>query len=226
MPEEIDFKMPLIEAMNTQRAIRRLKPDPVDDVLVLQLIELALKAPSGSNSQNWEFIVVKDREIKGKLARQNRIAWTIYGGLGRRLRRNNPKALKIIRAVQWQADHFKEIPVIVVACLKGWRLPFPHILATSYFGSIYPSIQNLLLAARAANLGATIITLPLWNVAVTRRILALPWKITPCAMIPLGWPSGRYGPTTRRPIHEVVSFDTFGHRPVQQGKWSEQGLIM
>ena len=75
--------MPLEEAMRTQRAIRRLKPDPVDDALVLRLIELALKAPTGSNAQNWEFIVVSDRAVKAQLARLNRLAWRLYGGLGR-----------------------------------------------------------------------------------------------------------------------------------------------
>ncbi len=213
MGEHHDFGMPLSEAMNTQRAVRRLRPDPVDDALILRLIELALKAPSGSNAQNWEFIIVKDPHIKGTLARRNRQVWNLYGRLGRRIRRNDPKTQKIIEAVQWQADHFEDIPAIVVACLRGLRLPFPHVFVTSYYGSIYPAVQNLLLAARAVSLGATLITLPLWNLTSVRRALGLPWNITPCAVIPLGWPMGRYGPTTRKPVHEVVSFDRYGNRP-------------
>ncbi len=123
---EIDaLTMPLEEAMCTQRAIRRLKTDPVDDALLRRLIELALKAPTGSNAQNWEFIVVRDPEVKAKLARQNRRAWGIYGGIGRRMVRNDPKMLKVLDAVQWQADHFEEVPVLVVACLKGPRLSSP-----------------------------------------------------------------------------------------------------
>ncbi len=210
---EIDpLTMPLEEAMRTQRAIRRLKPDPVEDVLVRRLIELALKAPTGSNAQNWEFIVVRDPEVKAKLGRQNRRAWRLYGGLGRRMARNDPKMLKLLNAVQWQADHFAETPVLVVACLKGVRLPFPPIMASSYYGSIYPSIQNLLLAARAAGLGAALITLPLWSSFAARRILGCPWNVMPCAVVPLGWPRGRYGPTTRRPVEEVVSVDRYGQR--------------
>jgi nitroreductase len=77
--------MPLEEAMRTQRALRRLKPDPVDDALVLRLIELALKAPTGRNAQNWEFVLVKDRAVKARLARLYRMAWGLYGRLGRRL---------------------------------------------------------------------------------------------------------------------------------------------
>ncbi|MFQ5513867.1 MAG: nitroreductase family protein [Myxococcota bacterium] len=204
--------MPLEAAMETQRAIRRLRPDPVDDALVLRLIELALKAPTGGNAQNWEFVVVRDPAVKARLARRNRQAWRIYGAIGRRVARNDPKRQKIIDAVQWQADHFEEIPVLVVACLKGLRLPFPPAFVTSYYGAIYPAVQNLLLAARAVNLGAALITLPLWSHLSVRRILGLPWNVTPCAVVPLGWPRGRYGPTTRRPVLEVVSYDRYGNR--------------
>jgi len=215
MGENWDPRMPLEEAMETQRAIRRLKPDPVEDALILRLLELALKAPTGSNAQNWEFVVVRDPAVKRRLARRNRQAWRLYGGIGRRLARTDPKMLRLLDAVQWQADHFEEIPLIVVACLRGLRVPFPPLFAASYYGSIFPSVQNLLLAARAAGLGAALITLPLWSTISVRRILGLPWSVTPCAVVPLGWPIGRYGPTTRKPVGDVVSLDRYGHRPFQ-----------
>ena len=213
------FSMPLEEAMRTQRAIRRLKTDPVDDALVLRLLDLAIRAPSGSNAQNWQFVVVRDPAVKGKLGRLNRMAWNLYGGLGRRLARGDDKMLRIIDAVEWQADHFEEIPVIVVACLRGQRLPFPlpmpAMASTSYYGSIYPAVQNLLLAARSVGLGAALITLPLWSHFLARRALGLPWNVSPCAVVPLGWPRGRYGPTTRRPIGELVHLDRFGNQPIK-----------
>jgi len=207
------FAMPLGEAMRTQRAIRRLKPDPVDDALVLELIALAEKAPTGSNAQNWEFIVVKDRAVKARLGALNRGAFRIYGAIGRWVARNDPRMMRIIEAVQWQADHFADIPVVIVACLRGPRVPFPPIAATSYYGSIYPSVQNLLLAARAAGLGAALITLPLWSTFLARRALGLPWSIAPCAVVPIGWPRGRYGATTRRPVGEIVHVDRYGNQP-------------
>jgi len=211
----IKLEMSLEDAMLTQRAIRRLKPDAVDDALVLKLIELALKAPTGSNAQNWEFIVVRDPAVKAKLARLNRQAWNLYGGIGRRLYGKDERMARILNAVQWQADHFEEIPVIVVACLRAIIPVWPPVAAGSAYGSIYPSVQNLLLAARAAGLGAALITLPLWSKWRARRALGLPWRISPCAVIPLGWPRGRYGPTTRRPVEEVVSLDRFGNRAFQ-----------
>ncbi len=205
--------MPLDEAMRTQRAIRRLKPDPVPDDLVLELIELALKAPSGSNQQNWQFVVVKDRAVKERLGRLNRGAWNLYGGIGRRLYRDDAAMQRILRAVSWQADHFADIPVLVVACLRGVRPFWPAIAASSYYGSIYPSVQNLLLAARAAGLGAALITLPLWSTFLARRALGLPWNVSPCAVVPLGWPLGKYGTTKRRPVGDVVHVDRWGNQP-------------
>ena len=208
------LNMPLEEAIRTQRAIRRLKPDPVDDGLVLHLIELALKAPTGSNAQNWEFVVVKDPAVKARIGGLNRRAWSVYGAIGRRManRAGDQAMLRIIDAVEWQASHFAEIPVLVVACLKGFTPPWPPVAAASMYGSIFPSVQNLLLAARAAGLGAALITLPLWSRFLARRALGLPWNVAPCAVVPLGWPIGRYGPTRRLPVGEVVSLDRYGNR--------------
>jgi nitroreductase len=212
--------MPLVDAMMTQRAVRRVLPDPVDDAVVLKCIELALRAPTGANGQNWEFIVVKDRRVKEKLARRYRQAWKIYyGAVIRRVAARDESMAKTARAVQWQVDHFAEIPVLVVACLRlGARegrvryIPMPHAAMSGYFGSIYPSVQNLLLAARAMGLGACLITLPLWSVASARRILELPRHVTPCCIVPLGWPRGHYGPTTRKPVDQVTHLDAYGNR--------------
>ncbi|MEA2171320.1 MAG: hypothetical protein QOF76_4620, partial [Solirubrobacteraceae bacterium] len=78
---------------------------------------------------------------------------------------------------------------------------------------IYPSVQNLLLAARAAGLGAALLTLPIYSTFRARRALGLPYSVTPCAVIPLGWPKGRYGPTTRRPVGSLVHLDRYGNKP-------------
>lgn len=204
--------MPVAQAMETQRAVRRLRPDPVDDDTVLRCVELALKAPTAGNRQEWEWIVVRDPDVKHQLARLNRQAWSVSKRLGRR--RAHPFSQdKIAEAVQWQADHFEEVPVVVVACLRGSRPLFPPAATAKYYASIYPSVQNLLLAARSLGLGATLTTLPLWSTVLARRTLGLPRWVTPCAVVPLGWPLGHYGPTTRRPVGEVVHVDRFGHRP-------------
>ncbi len=217
MSDSPGFDMSLEEAITTQRAIRRLKPDPVDDALLRRLLELAVKAPTGSNAQNWEFVVVKDPAVKARFARANRRAFSLYQRLARRRVSSDPKWGRLLDAVRWQADHFEQIPVLIVACLRGPRSGFPPFAAASYYGSIFPAVQNLLLAARAAGLGAALITLPLWSTWNARRILGLPRNVTPCAVIPLGWPMGKYGPTTRRPVEEVVSIDRWGNRAWKRG---------
>lgn len=218
----MNLEMPLEEAVRTQRSIRRLKPDPVDDALVLHLLELALKAPTGGNRQNAEFVVVRDPEVKRRLARLNRVAWGTYGRIWKYFARNDAKTLRTMKAVDWEADHYEEIPVVIVACLRwtaygpivsGWRPPFPPFLAGIYYGSIFPAVQNLLLGARAAGLGASLTVMPLWSVSLARRVLDLPIWVSPVAAIPLGWPLGRYGPTTRGPVGDAVHFDRYGQRP-------------
>ena len=229
MAEEHSFEevsgglnMALVEAMTTQRAVRRVLPDPVDDAIVLRCIELALKAPTGSNGQNWEFVVVKDPAVKAQLAARYRQAWRIYGGMGEKMATGDLSMQKVLRAVGWQVEHFAEIPVLVVACLRGSGTPrvpeaphqlLPQIAVSSFYGSIYPSVQNLLLAARSMGLGSSLITLPLWSTTSARHILGLPFDVTPCCIVPLGWPRGRYGPTTRRPVGDVVHLDRFGTQP-------------
>jgi hypothetical protein len=188
--------MPLLDAMMTQRAIRRVRPDPVDDAIVLKCIELALRAPTGSNGQNWEFVVVKDPRVKDQLGRRYRQARSIYGAIGRRVAAGDESMEKILRAVQWQVDHFSEIPVLVVPCLRGGtRLPYvpsPFLAESSFFGSIYPACRTCCWPRAPWGLGASL--------------------ITPCCVVPLGWPRGRYGPTTRKPVQEVTHLDGFGNR--------------
>ncbi|HEX8802591.1 MAG TPA: nitroreductase family protein, partial [Acidimicrobiales bacterium] len=172
--------MPLLTAMTTQRAVRRVLPDPVDPRIVTRCIELGLEAPTGSNGQNWEFVVVTDRALKERLQVQYRRSWALYGTAGRRLRRDEQTA-RILRSVEWQVEHFADIPVVIVCCLRGGaRVPFvplPPVAASSHYGSIYPSVQNLLLAARAIGLGGSLVTLPLWSHTVVRRILDLPLSV-------------------------------------------------
>jgi nitroreductase len=208
--------MELAEAMRTQRAIRRLKPDPVDDEVLLRCAELATRAPTGGNRQGVEFVFVRDRALKRKLAAQYRRAWAVYGGLGKLLYGNHERLRKVIDAVQWQVDHFEEVPVLVVICQRGVSVPVPWILRSSRYGSVYPAVQNFLLAARAEGLGAALTTLPLWNQIAVRRILSLPLRVEPVALIPVGWPKGRYGPTNRRPVGESVHVDGYGNRPFRE----------
>ena len=209
--------MPLAEAMRTQRAVRRLHLDPVDHDVLLPLLELSLKAPTSSNTQDWCYVVVEDRAQKERLARLYRVLYRAFNPIVERQARNDPQALRNMRPGQWQAEHFEDLPTFVIPCYRrgmkhrptGW----PQISVSSFYGSTYPAVQNLLLGCRAVGLGASMQTLPIWLAPAARRILGLPRSINPVCIIPIGWAKGRYGPTTRRPIGEVVHLDHYGNRP-------------
>jgi nitroreductase len=209
--------MPMAEAMRTQRAVRRLKTDPVPHDVLLPLLELSLKAPTSSNTQDWSYVVVEDRAQKERLARLYGVLYRRFNPIVERQAAGDEQALRNMRPGQWQAENFADIPVFVVPCyrrsLKHRPVGRPQIAVSSFYGSVYPAVQNLLLGCRAVGLGASLQTLPIWFVPAARRILDLPRKVNPVCIIPIGWAEGRYGPTSRPPIGEVVHLDRYGNQP-------------
>jgi nitroreductase len=127
-------RMPLVDAMRTQRAVRRVLPDPVDDAVVLKTIELALKAPTGSNGQNWEFVVVKDRAVKEQFAARYRQAWALYGrmGAGRRRRQAMLKILRAVRAGRALRRHPGDRGAVPAGRHEGGRA-YPEVRASLIF---------------------------------------------------------------------------------------------
>ena len=143
---------PLEDVMRTQLAMRHLLPAPVDDELLLHLVDLAIRAPSGKNEQKWEFIFVKDRDKVAQIGALNgTIAKLAKPFLGR-------KKEKMVKGFLSQAQRFSDTPVVCVPCIWGYPVIGPLIYTSSLFGSIYPAVQNLMLAARAAGLGTTLTT--------------------------------------------------------------------
>jgi len=202
---EYYFDNPIEEVMRTQLAMRHLLPDPVDDELLLHLVDLAIRAPSGKNQQKWEFIFLKDR---GKVAEVGRLNRRVVNLVKPFLK---DRGSKMIRGFLAQAEQFDETPVVCVPCVWGWPACGPMLYTSSLFGSIYRAVQNLMLAARAAGLGTTLTTVPLWNCWKLKRILGLPWNLTPVCVLPMGWPVKRFRPNTRAPAIESFHLDGY-HR--------------
>lgn len=205
--------MPLEEAMESQRAIRRIHPDPVPDELIRRMIELAQKAPNGGNEQWASFVVVKDPALRSALAKFNKQGYPgLYAYYRKRIKADE-KWARTWTAIEWQRDHFAEIPVLIVVCSTRRILPAPRLMSSGVYASVYPATQNLLLAARGLGLGAAFLTLPLWRPRKVKRLLGLPGHVSPLAVVPVGWPRGRYGPTTRKPVGEVTHLDRWGNQP-------------
>lgn len=195
--------------------MRRLKPDEVPETLLLRLIEMAQMAPSGSNLQNSRWIIVRDPGRKARIAELNKSA--VDGYLVRRRETvaamEEPAASsqrRILNAVQWQADHLHEAPAIIIACLALRAAPAESFVSgLGAGGSVWPGVQNLLLAALGMGLGAAPTTLAMMDRAAFKAAVNLPADIEPVCVIPIGYPSGKFGPLSRRPVEEVLRWDSW-----------------
>ena len=202
MPEEIG----LFEAMYSQRAIREFKPDPVPDELVRRLIEAATKAPSGSNRQDWRFLVIRDSETKRKIGEYYNQARSSRYGAGA-----PPSNVPARRraASDYMAEHLQDVPVLILACIQHNGGP----TNMSRGGSIYPAVQNILLAARGLGLGSVITSLHKRYENEIKELLGIPEDVETAALLPIGFPAegSRYGPTRRAPVEEVTFYDRWGN---------------
>ena len=203
----------LFEIIATTRSMRRLKPDPVPPALIQKILEAGTAAPSGGNMQRWRFLVVTDRTVKQTIGAYYKRAWDEYAGPAYRSGTPAPgtdphRFERMLDAAQYLADHLHEAPVWIVACLEGVGV---QGTPTYWSGSsIYPAVQNMLLAARALGLGATLTTLFLRYEAEVAAALGLPAGVKCYALLPIGYPMGRFGPVRRAPLSEVVYQDRWG----------------
>lgn len=199
--------------VGTQRAMRRLKPDPVPEELIKKIIWAATRAPNGGNVQPWRFLVVTDPEKKRALQQIYVGEWEKYRKAREGAAPPAPMTEEQQRAAarnfasgQHLADHLHEVPVIVIAC--GFLLEVNTGIASG--SSIYPAIQNLMLAARALGLGTALTTLHRHNEGAVRELLGIPEEAHTAALIPVGWPEGHFGAGPRLPVEAVTYWDHWG----------------
>ncbi len=198
-------EMSLAEAIYNCRAMRRLEFREVPEALLIQLIDAANQAPSGSNAQRARWVVVRDADQKRRLAELNRKFAEPYIGPSLANPASDAQA-RMLQAVVWQMEHMHEIPALIVACLDyGERVEGLAIYRQA--GSVWPGIQNLLLTARSLGLGAAPTTLALRDQDAVRKVLSLPETFAALCLIPVGYPRGRFGPVRRRPVEEIMRFD-------------------
>jgi nitroreductase len=205
----------LFDIMYNCRAMRRLKPDPVPKEVLLELIEAANQAPTGSNKQGARWILVTDTDQKKALAALNKTAVTSYIAPESTRPQVLPhqdaeKRKRMIDAVLWQAEHLHEVPVLIIACYEFEADIESESSVASAGGSIWPAVQNLLLAARALELGAAPTTLGLVDRAAVKDILNLPANMATFCLIPIGYPTGNFGPVTRLPVETTLRWDRWG----------------
>ena len=202
----------LFEIMQTTRAMRRLKPDPVPEDLIRQILEAGVCAANGGNTQRWRFLVIKDPKIKQKVQVFYKRAFDEV--VGPRYKDSTPppgvtreRYDRQHAAVEYLTDHFHEAPVWIVACLdEGTATP-----TRGSGASIYPAVQNMLLTARALGLGATLTTRHLLHEKEAEAALGLPPGVHSYAILPIGYPMGKFGPVGRGPLGDIVYQDRWGN---------------
>ena len=205
----------LFEIIDNTRSMRRLEPDPVPDELIERIVSAGTKAPSGQNTQPWAFVVVRDAELKRFI--QQRYQAVMERAMGDRIPgpEDRSPGARTMRAAWHLAVHLHEAPVLLLVCgERDW--PFAIApedrrgLAPPSYGSTFPAVQNILLACRGLGLGATLTTLHQMFESELRERLGIPDAYAVVAMIPIGYPAGRFGPVRRRPVREVAHLDRWG----------------
>ena len=206
----------LFEVMYSTRSMRRLKPDPVPDEVIYKILDAGIRAPSGGNTQHWRFLVVKDPSVKKQVQQIYQKGWSavqaMYQNRPAPTHMEDAKFRRLLGAAEHLAEHLAEVPVLLFACLKERPLP-AHLaakLARLSGSSIYPAVQNILLACRAFGLGATLTTVSSLHEEELRPILRLPDDISTYALVPIGYPLGKFGPVKRMAVEDVVCIDQWG----------------
>lgn len=212
--------MNVYEAMRTLRAVRKLRPDPIPEDVLLRIFEAATWAPNGGNRQPWRMIAVRDHASKKRMGELYTAQWAPYAvNYAKSFPKLPPEEVakhkRTLAAGDYLAAHMHEAPVLVVVCFN------PALMAVTDAkqdrvsvvggGSVYPAVENLLLAARAEGLGCVLTTLLCADEPEIKWLLDIPAEWGTAAMIPLGYPVGQgHGPISRKPVSELFFTDKWG----------------
>ncbi len=211
----------LFEAMRTLCSVRRFRSDPIEDGVLRQLIEAATRAPSARNAQPWYFVAVRNTAATRAIgalylsAWQHAQAYTVAADADADIKSRQGYD-GMMRAVDGLARHLGTAPLLVLACLDTTQLgPMAdgagHILAPqSAYASIFPAVQNLMLAARGLGIGSTLTTVFSSVEAEIRAVVGIPDRIHLAALIPLGYPTRPFRVTQRKPVDAVAFLDRWG----------------
>lgn len=222
--------MKLFEAMHSCRALRRFSRTSVPDDVLAKILEAAIQAPSAGNGQNWLFMVVKDEDQKRKLGdiyhKAGAMVAGFYARAGRPVHMNEGQWATLAGAGLYLHEHLADAPVLIVACLRlessvevladlprETQLAMINSFAWMAGASIYPAVQNLILACRALGLGTCLTTNHMLFEEEIKTVLGLPAEYRTFALLPIGYPLNKFGPVKRRPLSEVVVLDRWGQAP-------------
>ena len=216
----------LFETMYSARAMRWLKPDPVSPELIARIIEAATQAPSAGNAQNWLFVVVYDAEQRRRIGEIYRkvSAWVRerYQHQSVPTHLSQSEYDRMMKGGIYLHEHMAEAPVLLIPCLRFSAVELPAEIPAEVRlamkeaspwtagASIYPAVQNIILACRALGLGTVLTTNHTIAEDEIKAVLNLPSEVRTFALMPIGYPAGKFGPVKRQPVSEVAMVDRYG----------------
>jgi nitroreductase len=199
-----DENISLFDAIHSQRAIRHFSEKSVSDEMIETILSAAIRAPSGGNRQPWRFVVIQDAEIKRRLGQWYLSAWQAA----------TAEMETLTQAYRYGAElaqQMETVPVLILACIDHGEAGTGSGPVTRG-ASIYPAVQNLMLAARALGLGTVLTTLHTQYEREIKAFLNIPDTVETAALIPVGYPAAGagFGHSRRLPLSEVVFHDRWG----------------
>ncbi len=205
--------------LTTTRSVRKRldlrRPVPLD--VIEKCIEIAIQAPTGSNAQNWHFVVVTDADKRRALADLYRRAFTAYREMNTdapQLRPGDPRreqTLRIVDSASYLAEHLHEVPVHIIPCVEGRVEHGPLVMQASLYGSILPATWSLMLALRARGIGSAWTTLHLVYEREAAAVLGIPEHVTQAALLPVAYFTGEdFKPAKRLPVRRFISLNRWG----------------
>ncbi len=208
--------MDVFEALYTTRAMRRVKEDPIPDEIIKSMIDSAIRAPSGSNRQDWRFLAVTDQEVRTQLADIYKETWDYYvksfynsssdlGASNLKDKEQIESVRRISNSASWLAENYDKVPLLVLAFSRN----------DPTGSSIYPAIWSLMLAARSHGIGTCLTTVMSFKTEEVYEVLDIPadkgWALN--ATITAGYPLGKWGVAERKPVEEVTFLNKWGQSP-------------
>lgn len=214
--------MEVFETIETTRAVRRYTNEPVTDDEILRCIHAAVHGPSGGNIQPWQFLVVTDPETKRAVGDVYRRAYSRYEPVVLKLRQplkvaeDEAAFQRTLAASRHLAEHMGDAPALVMVLMPNISMTLedaegPLDVGTP-FASVYPAVQNFMLAARGLGIGTTLTTVYRIHQDEVRTICAIPPRYEIVALIPMGRPQGKFGRGRRRPAEQVTHWNRFGQK--------------
>jgi nitroreductase len=209
------------ELLSTTRTVRkRLDFDrPVEDAVLRECLELAVQAPTGSNWQNWQFVVVTDADKKQALGEIYQRAWAIYESLPQNAENvyDGPDEARraqhgrVMESGRYLAKRMGEVPAMLIPCLNLRLELTPNVAAAPLYSSVYPAMWSFMLAARERGLGTALTTLHLMFEEEAAGLLGIPFAdVTQLALVTVGYTQGTdFKPAKREPLDTVVHWNTW-----------------